>query len=39
MHVECNHCDNDWEYGGDKSHPSMVTCPDCYYKVRLPEEA
>jgi len=36
VEVTCKNCRRTWDYQGEKTAPSMVTCPDCYYKVRLP---
>jgi len=33
--LECQHCGHIWDYGG--SNKFYATCPQCRYKVRMPE--
>jgi len=39
MQLDCKRCGYEWDYTGEKMYPSMVNCPNCYNKVRLPEVA
>ena len=38
MKIKCNNtkCNWEWEYKGDKTF--YATCPNCYNKVKIPEE-
>lgn len=41
MSIEVTHedCGHEWDYTGSRDPGEMVTCPRCYNKVRIPEEA
>lgn len=30
----CQHCDYEWDYGGDSEY--YASCPRCHYKVKVP---
>lgn len=37
MLLECKSCEHEWDYQGDSDY--YATCPNCYYKVKIPAEA
>ncbi len=39
IRVKCGRpdCEYEWDYKGERKYPAMVTCPQCYGKVRLPD--
>lgn len=39
MQVTHEDCGHTWNYGGDRDRGEYVTCPRCYNKTRIPEEA
>jgi hypothetical protein len=33
--LQCQHCDHDWTYTGEKPEGAYTNCPHCYYKVKI----